>query len=439
MSEARRARIGLILGSSSDLRHVKSVRDLLERFDEPYELIVASAHRTPRLVQQWTENAEDRGLLVIIAAAGAAAALPGTVAAHTTLPVVGLPLDTTVLRGVDSLYAIVQMPPGIPVATVGINNGNNAALLALAIVGLTDPPLRQRIDAYRHSLEEKVFKANRELYEEQPHLRPLRPGEPPLRPSERFKPPTEEAAAPIELTDEDAQMPEQPMPRTTMPQSLSRRLQVDPQSPDPESIERAVDVLLDGGVVAIPTDTVYGLAADASRPEAVRKLFQIKDRPDQKAIPLLIHSRRLLDAVASELPADILGLLEQHWPGPLTVIVKKYSGSFEAAAPGETVGLRIPNDPVALAILAMIGRPLAVSSANVAGGESARDADTIESAFGERVDLIIDTGHAGDLAESTVLDTTREPYRILRQGSVGRDQLAQALGEKLAPAEEPAQ
>jgi 5-(carboxyamino)imidazole ribonucleotide mutase len=203
MTEGTRAKIGIILGSSSDLRLVKSVRDVLEDFGEPYELIVASAHRTPRLVQQWTEGADDRGLRVIIAAAGAAAALPGTVAAHTTLPVIGLPLDTTVLRGVDSLYAIVQMPPGIPVATVGIGNGDNAALLALQILGLSDPEVRGKVEAYRRVIEERVFKANRELYNENPHLRPLRPGEQPPPRMHPVQIPEEEAASRIEAISDD--------------------------------------------------------------------------------------------------------------------------------------------------------------------------------------------------------------------------------------------
>lgn len=430
MTEPRRPRIGLILGSSSDTRHVKPLCEMLEKFEEPYEMIIASAHRTPRLVQQWTEGAEERGLWVIIAAAGAAAALPGTVAAHTTLPVVGLPLDTTVLRGVDALYAIVQMPPGIPVATVGIGNGENAALLALQIIGIKDPAVREKVDGYRRSLEEKVFKANREMYEESPHLKPLRPGDAPVPAAPKFVIPDEEAAAPIEiLSPEDG--PRITIPRTTMPRSTGRRLTVDTQSPDPEVIERAVDVLLDGGVVAIPTDTVYGLAADASRPEAVRKLFQIKGRPGQKAIPLLIHSPKLLSSVAKEVPAEAQALIEQFWPGPLTVILKKYPGSFELAAPGETVGVRMPHHPIALAILAMIGRPLAVSSANLAGQEAARFADEIEQQFGERVDLIVDCGQVGQQAESTIVDLSATPFKVLREGAIEKSELLELLGDKL--------
>ena len=161
-------RIGVILGSASDLRLIARCQETLESFGEPYEMIIASAHRTPERVRQWAEGAEARGLKALIAAAGAAAALPGVVAAHTTLPVVGLPLDTTQLRGVDSLYAIVQMPPGIPVAAVGINGAENAALLALAVVAGEDAALRKKLDNYRSGLQEKVDQANERLYAERP-------------------------------------------------------------------------------------------------------------------------------------------------------------------------------------------------------------------------------------------------------------------------------
>jgi L-threonylcarbamoyladenylate synthase len=217
-----------------------------------------------------------------------------------------------------------------------------------------------------------------------------------------------------------------------MPQSTVRRLVVDLHSPDPEVIERAVDVLLDGGVVAIPTETVYGLAADASRPEAVRKLYEVKNRSIEKAIPLLIHNPEQLRSVAADMPKDIEELARRYWPGPLTMVVKKYPGSFGIAAPGDTIGVRMPRHSIALAILAMIGRPLAVSSANLAGSASARSADDIERIFDEKVDLIIDSGPSGDMTESTVLDVTSTPYKILREGAISRQELTEVLGEKLS-------
>lgn len=429
MSNAK-PRIGVILGSSSDLRLLKKCQETLEAFGEPYEMIIASAHRTPQTVSQWAEGAEGRGLKAIIAAAGAAAALPGVVAAHTALPVVGLPLDTTQLRGMDSLYAIVQMPPGIPVATVGINNAENAALLALAILGAEDAGLRRKLEAYRRGLEEKVQQANERLYAERPNLRP---GGAEMGAAAPASPPAASAAAPQEPAEAMAVRKESgAIPRTTSPPSGSRRLRIDPRSPNVEAMERAADVLLDGGVIALPTDTVYGLAADASRPEAVRKLFALKNRPIDKAIPLLIHSRRLLSSIARHTPQEVEALLERYWPGALTVVFKKYAGAFQAASGGETIAVRIPGHGVALGVLAMISRPLAVTSANLAGGEPARHAEAIERQFGGQVDLVLDAGELGAGPVSTVLDVSDRPFRILREGAVGRSDLAGLLGDLLA-------
>ncbi|MCY3667054.1 MAG: 5-(carboxyamino)imidazole ribonucleotide mutase, partial [Gemmatimonadetes bacterium] len=114
-----------------------------------YEMVVSSAHRNPERTATWASEAAGRGLKVIIAGAGLAAALPGVVAAHTTLPVIGVPIASGALRGVDSLYSIVQMPPGIPVATVGIDNARNAAMLAAQIIALSDEAVAQAIEAYR--------------------------------------------------------------------------------------------------------------------------------------------------------------------------------------------------------------------------------------------------------------------------------------------------
>ena len=121
------ARVGLIMGSDSDWPQVKKAADVLDGFGVEWEAVVASAHRSPERVTRWVREAPQRGVQVIIAAAGLAAHLPGVVAAQTTLPVIGLPIEAGALRGVDALYSIVQMPPGVPVATVGINAGRNAA------------------------------------------------------------------------------------------------------------------------------------------------------------------------------------------------------------------------------------------------------------------------------------------------------------------------
>ncbi len=154
--------VSIIMGSMSDLPVVKKAADFLESMHIPFEMNALSAHRTPREVTEFAENASSRGIRVIIAAAGMAAALPGVIAAQTELPVIGVPLDAT-LSGRDALLSIVQMPPGIPVATVGINGAMNAAILAVQILALTDPDIADRYADYRSHLRDKIVKANAEL------------------------------------------------------------------------------------------------------------------------------------------------------------------------------------------------------------------------------------------------------------------------------------
>lgn len=158
------AQVSIIMGSTSDMPVLRKAADFLNSMGVPFEMNALSAHRTPAQVEQFARNAESRGLKVIIAAAGMAAALPGVIAAMTPLPVIGLPIDSS-LSGQDALLSIVQMPPGVAVATVGINAGLNAAVLAVQILALSDPELAKRLAQYRTSLSEKIVKANAELAE----------------------------------------------------------------------------------------------------------------------------------------------------------------------------------------------------------------------------------------------------------------------------------
>ena len=150
------------MGSTSDLPVLRKAADFLEQLEVPFELRALSAHRTPDAVERFAHEAESRGVEVIIAAAGMAAALPGVIAASTPLPVIGVPVAST-LDGIDALYSIVQMPPAIPVATVGINGALNAAVLAVRIMALSDTELAARYNEYRASLSAKIEKADAEL------------------------------------------------------------------------------------------------------------------------------------------------------------------------------------------------------------------------------------------------------------------------------------
>jgi 5-(carboxyamino)imidazole ribonucleotide mutase len=148
--------VGIIMGSASDYSIMEGCVEQLKEFDVTCDVIIASAHRHPARVHEWAGSAADRGLKVIIAGAGKAAHLPGVVAAFTTLPVIGVPMKTSDLGGLDSLLSIVQMPTGVPVATVAINGSKNAAILAVQILGSSDPVFAQKIAAYKQGMEETI-------------------------------------------------------------------------------------------------------------------------------------------------------------------------------------------------------------------------------------------------------------------------------------------
>jgi len=149
--------VGIIMGSDSDLPTMEAAEAVMQEFGVPYELRIVSAHRTPDLMYDYGKTAVERGLKVVIAGAGGAAHLPGMVASLTRLPVIGVPVESKVLKGVDSLHSIVQMPAGIPVATVAIGNARNAGLLALRILAIEDAELATMLDDFHKSQTENVL------------------------------------------------------------------------------------------------------------------------------------------------------------------------------------------------------------------------------------------------------------------------------------------
>ncbi|WP_294070354.1 5-(carboxyamino)imidazole ribonucleotide mutase [Proteiniphilum sp. UBA1028] len=154
--------VSIIMGSTSDLPVMEKAAQFLNEMEVPFEMNALSAHRTPEEVEKFAKGAGEKGIKVIIAAAGMAAHLPGVIASMTTLPVIGVPINAS-LDGMDALLAIVQMPPGIPVATVGINSALNAAILALQMIATSDETARIKLAAYKESLKKKITKANEEL------------------------------------------------------------------------------------------------------------------------------------------------------------------------------------------------------------------------------------------------------------------------------------
>lgn len=158
-----KAPIAIVMGSDSDMHVMKDAVEIIEKFQVPFHIEVVSAHRTPTRMIEFAENAASKGFKVIIAGAGGAAHLPGMIASATTLPVVGVPVKLKNLNGLDSLLSIVQMPKGIPVATVAIDNAANAGLLALRILGIEDPKIYKKLLDYQKEMKNKVKKSNKTL------------------------------------------------------------------------------------------------------------------------------------------------------------------------------------------------------------------------------------------------------------------------------------
>ena len=156
--------VSIIMGSTSDMPVMEKACKFLDDMQVSFEVNALSAHRTPDAVEAFARGAKDRGIKVIIAGAGMAAALPGVIAASTTLPVIGVPIKG-MLDGLDAMLSIIQMPPGIPVATVGVNGAQNAAILAVEMMALADNELAERLAQYKSSLKDKIEKANKDLAE----------------------------------------------------------------------------------------------------------------------------------------------------------------------------------------------------------------------------------------------------------------------------------
>lgn len=156
--------VSIIMGSASDLPVMEKTAKILNEFKIPFEMNALSAHRTPEEVEKFAKSAADRGIKVIIAGAGMAAHLPGVIASMTSIPIIGVPINAS-LDGMDALLAIVQMPPGIPVATVGINGAMNAGILAAQMIGIENEEINNTIKDHKESLKEKIVMANKDLFE----------------------------------------------------------------------------------------------------------------------------------------------------------------------------------------------------------------------------------------------------------------------------------
>ncbi len=195
----------------------------------------------------------------------------------------------------------------------------------------------------------------------------------------------------------------------------------------PEAYQAALKVLQQGGLVAFPTDTVYGVGALVFYEAAVDAIYEVKGRPEEKAIPVLVGNVEDLDKVALELPDNARRLAERFWPGPLTLVVKKRAEVPAVVSPNDTVGLRIPDHAVALALLRACG-PMAVTSANLSGEPSPCTAGEVLDQLGGRIELIIDGGRTPGGVPSTVVDCTKDELMVLREGPLKLEEIRAVIG-----------
>lgn len=465
-------KIGVVIGSQSDFKLFVPMLEKLKEMEIDYEFTIASAHRTPEHLREWIKEMEGAGIEVIIAGAGGSAHLPGVVASQTLIPVIGVPLDTTHLRGVDALYSIVQMPKGVPVATVGINNVENAMLLALHILGIKYPEYRDKLRRYKDELKEDVSVQMERLRGQYPEL--LGEAEQKLKPSltEPSREPKKEGIVISKKTDKEllvqlekefaehsrrleeereksaeAKIKERPKKRILVEPAMAegerilsaerglkkkpKIYRVDSLKPGPEIIEEAALTLLEGGIVAFPTDTVYGIGADATNASAVRRLYEIKIREPLKAIPVLIYSTRQLRSLVRKIPEGVQPVIDKFWPGALTIVFEKYENTFTAVSSDATIGVRIPDNLVCLSVLSMAARPLATTSANLSGLPPATTAQRVLEYFGDKIDVILDAGPTAGEVVSTVLSVVNLPFEILREGRISRAELLELLSAEL--------
>jgi L-threonylcarbamoyladenylate synthase len=191
-------------------------------------------------------------------------------------------------------------------------------------------------------------------------------------------------------------------------------------------IEKGIKILRKGGVIAFPTDTVYGLGADAFNPTAVERIYEIKDRPKHRQLPLLVADVERLATLAEPIPEIAWFLARQFWPGGLTLVLPKTDSLPAYLASGSTIAVRVPNHPVCLALIQHLGNPVIGTSANISGEPAALTAEEVGQQLGGKIDFIINGGKCPGGKESTVVDITRESPIILRQGIIPSDEIDKA-------------
>jgi len=438
---AARAPIVVVLADAAERDAVRSGLDRLRELECGFDVALVPAAADPRLAMDLARQAEEEGRCVVLAGGERLGWLPDVLAAACRLPVVAIGPPGAAPAGSQAAWVREPVP---------------AALMAARIAAVADPALARR-------LGEDAAAGPRPSA---PPLEPAAPASPRAEPwdedasaedeDEAWKrgwrtarphpeEPAEEGEERVEIRPVDWNRPlkgsvvggahrpsrEEEAPPAPPPPRRLGRIAIEPESPELDVIEEVVDCLLEGGVVALPTDTVYGLAVDATNPAAVERLFELKGRGREKPIVLMVDSPKLLGQVARNLTVAVRRLMEAFWPGPLTLILQKREGNFTHISPGPTIGVRLPDHSTPLTIIQALARPIACTSANPSGAAEARSADEVEDYFGDELSAILDAGPLAESLPSTVLDVTAEPFQIRRLGALGREQLAAVVGDVL--------
>ncbi|MCB2153652.1 threonylcarbamoyl-AMP synthase [bacterium] len=533
----QRALVGVVIGSRADFNVMRRGLETLRVMGVPYVFEVIAPHRGPERLADFARGAGEKGIEVLIAAGGGSSLIANHIASYTNLPVIGVPIDASPLRGQDALYSMVQTPPGVPVATVGINNSENAAILAAQILALKYPQFRMVLAHRRMASVQRLDAIQKELRSEYPDLclpdrtAPVKNAalsgsdsdtdsegdgsasseavtpEPPedsvrIRPGAVFverptgvgaqdlvstpipqepgtgrrearpvsiqqllgdkRPPAVASSVhdldtkedsdssdaetetptpllppaehvPIPVASDEA--PPEPEPVEEAPEERhveTKIFKINRNEPDVDILEHAMMVLLEGGVLALPTDTVYGLAADATNKDALELLFALKGQERQRTLGVLIHHPDMLERLVREIPPALEPVLEACWPGALTVILPKAPGVLTGVSASDRVGIRVPNDRVCLEVISRVGRPVAMRNATVANSEPMTSAEPVVENFNGLVDCVLDGGEcAASAGASTVLSVMGDRFEILREGGISRATLRDLLGDKL--------
>ncbi|MDK2972266.1 MAG: 5-(carboxyamino)imidazole ribonucleotide mutase [Candidatus Sumerlaeota bacterium] len=514
--------VGVIVSTRAEFNVMRRGLEALRVMGIPYVFEAVQASRAPQKLDELAAQFRQTGIEVVIAACSGSALLPTHLAAHLNIPVIGVPIDASPLRGQDSLFSLSMLPPGMPIATVGINNSENAALLATQMLAIKYPRLREVLDHRRTVAAQRVDSMARELATEYPDLclpectTPILPESEkdtdagdvseavtpaPADKSQRIQPgatwrerssssssgqvavalvptpepqepapsqrefdlandPTpkdgeEEATAPLE-----AETPDKPYPAslvspasrdTNLTPALSplpsasaalvergeggidtKLFTIDRKSLNNDLIDHVMMVLLEGGIVAIPTDTVYGLAADATNRDAIERLCRVKGKMHQRTLGVLIHHADVLEQIVREVPPALERVIEECWPGALTIVFPKAPGVLSGVTRSDRIGVRIPSDTVCLEVIRRIGRPIVTRNASLTPEEPMTSAQQVLEYYGGYIDCVLDAGECPGAPEaSTVLNALGEQFEILREGGVSRDRLAALLGAKL--------